>query len=67
MKEALVVFLLDVAENVQYSIQVRTRLLPLRYSIIHLFSALDIIEVPLYNLFLLRSFVFVLMMRQTSG
>jgi hypothetical protein len=44
MKETLVVFLLNVEDNVQYSIQVRTKLLPLRYSIVHLFSALDIIE-----------------------
>ena len=44
MKETLVVFLLDVEDNVQYSVQVRTKLLPLHYSIVHLFSALDIIE-----------------------
>jgi predicted ATP-binding protein involved in virulence len=36
--------LLDVAENVQYSVEVRTKLLPLRYSIIHSFSTLTIIE-----------------------
>ncbi len=36
--------LLDVEDDVQYSVQVRTKLLSFHYSIVHLFSTLTIIE-----------------------